>query len=327
MGSTEPDRSLSSGIPLPQWMKSKIGDRYDLDETFSPPSYDDSFFYIRYPKSDRSTRPVQKSELVGQTGVQDFSQLTTQCRQFVPDKSMPTTEAPSSLVKATRNLKPAGTDDNFTGEAVAACSKSVVQVAHQMIASNLLTRGFSTSGTESPATGEGFNRNMRRGSKSLPSSPLSSPPHSPDSSPQTRRKIQNRYFTGAFTLERANMHPSGGQESANKYPGSWLLSGILGQQREHLSDSMDSVTIPEEEHKPYEIKERSQSGEIRRNKSMTSMVTRMLSEGSKDDGHPVEVEVGLDVLATKLDSPLEKKAFRAKPSELREMNFWSPTSM
>ena len=198
-------------------------------------------------------------------------------------------------------MKPVGTDDSFTGD-TAACGKSVVDVAHQMIASNMLVRGLS----ESPATGDGFNRNKRRGSKSLPSSP--------STSPQTRRKVQNRYFTGAFTLERAYTHPAG-----QGYAGSWILSGLLGQQREHLSDSQDSISILEEEEAP-------RSHEMRRNKSMTSIVTKMFSEGSRDD----ELEVGVDVVTTNfsgMDSPTQKKAFRAKASELREMNFWSPTSM
>lgn len=327
MGSTEPERSLSSGIPLPQWMKSKIENRYDLDETFSPPSYDDSFFYIRYPKADKTTRPLQdsnprqKSELVQKSeeiAKQNFSQHTAQCRQFIPE----TTQPSGSLIKSARSLKPVGSDDNFMGES-AACGKSVVQVAHQMIAGKLV-RGFSTSNNEPVATGEGFNRNIRRGSKSLPSSPLSSPPQSPNASPQTRRRIQNRYFTGAFALEQTNIQA----DSANKYPGSWILSGLLGQQREHLSDSLDSVTILEEEDDKSKLRE--VTTEMRRNKSMTSMMSRMLSEGSKDDDHPVEVEVGVDVVAASLggnDSSTQKKPFRAKPSELREMNFWSPTSM
>jgi hypothetical protein len=53
----------------------------------------------------------------------------------------------------------------------------------------------------------------------------------------------------------------------------------------------------------------------------------MFIEAAKDDQH---VEVGVDVAAVSggLDSPTQKnKAFRAKPSELREMNFLSPTSM
>lgn len=50
--SRQQDRSLNSGISLPQWMKGKIDNRFDFDEAaFSPPSYDDSFFYIKYSKS------------------------------------------------------------------------------------------------------------------------------------------------------------------------------------------------------------------------------------------------------------------------------------
>jgi hypothetical protein len=144
--------------------------------------------------------------------------------------------------------------------------------------------------------------------------------------------VYNRYFTGAFNFERANIHATGGQESGNKYSGSWLLSGFLGQQqRDNLSDSLDSITIPEEEQE-REISKRSgpqgevnpSSPDMRRNKSMTALVSQILSEGSKDTQ---DVEVGVDAAACGCDSPLQNKTFRAKPSELREMNFWSPTSM
>ncbi|PNF26243.1 hypothetical protein B7P43_G02650 [Cryptotermes secundus] len=193
------------------------------------------------------------------------------------DSSTPGTTEPvmSASRKTTHILKPAGTGDNFTGD-TAACGKSVVQVAHEMIAGSKLVRGFSTNGNEKAATGEGFNRGMRRGS--------------------------------AFALERANIHATDVQESANKYPGSWILSGLLGQQqRDNLSDSADSLTIPEGE----------QEKEVQKPKSHVP----------KDDQH---VEVGVDVTAVSggCDSPTQKnKTFRAKPSELREMNFWSPTSM
>jgi hypothetical protein len=244
-----------------------------------------------------------------------------------------TTESLISTSRKTTHSQKSTGMDNFAGD-TAACGKSVVQVAHQMIAGARLVRGFGTNSNENVAPGEGFNRNIRRGSKSLPASPLSSPSHSPESSPQTRRRIQNRYFTGAFTVERANIHLGGGQDSTSKYPGSWILSGLLGQQRDYLSDSMDSVTIPEEEHKTEDRKKpRPQaeaelsSTEIHRNKSMTALVSRIFSEGSKDDQL---VEVGVDVAAVTdgCDSTVQKnKAFRAKPSELREMNCWSPTSM
>jgi hypothetical protein len=231
----------------------------------------------------------------------------------------------------TRLQKPPRTDDDLTGD-TAGCGKSVVQVAHQMIAGGMLMRGFSANDDGKTATGEGFNRGVRRGSKSLPASPLGSPSHSPESSPQTRRRVYNRYFTGAFTLERANIHATVGQESANKYSGSWILSGLLGQQqRDNLSDSLDSVTIPEEEQGKEVNKKSLPHGEVdlsspdmRRNKSMTALVSQILSEGSQDNQR---VEVGVDVAGGR-DSPTQKnKTFRAKPSELREMNFWSPTSM
>lgn len=340
MGSTEQDRSLNSGVSLPQWMKTKIGDRYDIDETFSPPSHDDSFFYIRYPKActksqkSREQTVCKASDLLeksGQVLKQDFSQHTLQCRQFIPEAKMDSTSsvgASDSIAKAynksVRTSKPAGIDDGFTGD-TAACGKSVVHVAHQMIAESMLARGFSTNGDDSVASGEGFNKTKRRGSKSLPASPLGSP----ETSPQSRRKVLNRYFTGAFTLERANINPSGSQESANKYPGSWILSGLLGQQQR--SDSLDSLTILEEDHNKATTshgKLDQQSTEVQHNKSMTAIVSRMFSQDSKDEEQGVEV--GLDVAAVTpgSDSPPQKnKAFRAKPSQLREMNFWSPTSM
>jgi len=241
----------------------------------------------------------------------------------------------SASRKMTHLQKPAGTDADLTGD-TAGCGKSVVQVAHQMIAGGMLMRGFSASDNGKAATGEGFNRAMRRGSKSLPATPLGSPSHSPESSPQTHRRVYNRYFTGAFTFERANIHATGGQESGNKYSGSWLLSGLLGQQqqRDNLSDSQDSLTIPEEDQE-REVSKRSgphsevkpSSPDMRRNKSMTALVSQILSEGFKDTQ---DVEVGLDAaaVASGCDSSMQKdKTFRAKPSELREMNFWSPTSM
>lgn len=240
----------------------------------------------------------------------------------------------SASRKTARLQKPAGTDADLTGDS-AGCGKSVVQVAHQMIAGGMLMRGFTVNDNGKVATGEGFNRAVRRGSKSLPASPLGSPSHSPESSPQMHRRAHNRYFTGASTFERANIHATGGQESGSKYSGSWLLSGLLGQQhRDNLSDSQDSITIPEEEQEKEVSKRFGPRGEVtlsspdmRRNKSMTALVSQVLSEGSKDTQ---DVEVGVDAaaVASGCDSPMQKdKTFRAKPSELREMNFWSPTSM
>jgi hypothetical protein len=72
--------------------------RYDLDETFSPPSHD-SFFYVRYPKTDTSSQQLREPnfrqaseppEISERLSKQDFSQHTQQCRQFIPmDSSAP----------------------------------------------------------------------------------------------------------------------------------------------------------------------------------------------------------------------------------------------
>lgn len=114
---------------------------------------------------------------------------------------------------------------------------------------------------------------MRRGSKSLPVSPVGSP--------KSVRKINyNPYFTTYAAAQTAE--PQRG----------WFLSSLLGVQRETISGtSTNSVTsqIEEEAEEIYE-----------HNNNISTDYTK------KAQTPPV---------------------LKAKPSELREMNFWSPTSM
>lgn len=121
-----------------------------------------------------------------------------------------------------------------------------------------------------------FDPFQRRGSKSLPTTPL----QSPSSSPKSRKKLQNRYFTGAFV----------DQKNLDKFQGSWILAGLLGT-RETLSAS--TSTIAEEE---------------------------ILSITDS-------VDMLADVATSSKEKQPKPQVFRPKPSELREMNFWSPTSM
>lgn len=174
-------------------------------------------------------------------------------------------------MKSTK-LKSSGTDDGFKGEA-AKCGSSVIKVAHQMVASQV-TRGF-VQNEECAFPPKGFDPTKRRGSKSLPSSPLVSP----NTSPTSKRKLANKYFTGPFT-------------DADKYQGSWILSNLLGK-RETISRSVG--VIAEEE-----VKE-----------EMTKGIS----------------EISLDATQNNKTAISSKNIYRAKPSELREMNFWSPTSM
>lgn len=129
-------------------------------------------------------------------------------------------------------------------------------------------------------------------SKSLPATPLTSPTGTPDSSPKTRRKIHgNRYFTGAFVPDR------------EKYQGNWIMASILGQSREIITAKI------EEEDEPFADVEPRKP--LNRKKSISSQNLTYIGKEEKSTDKP----------------PIYVNILEAKPSELREMNFWSPTSM
>lgn len=94
-------------------------------------------------------------------------------------------------------IKSSGTDDGFKGEA-AKCGSSIIRVASQMVSGKVIN-GFHINGNKDSCDDakppEKYDLMKRRGSKSLPASPLTSP----GSSPKSNRKSMNKYFTGAFT--------------------------------------------------------------------------------------------------------------------------------
>lgn len=126
----------------------------------------------------------------------------------------------------------------------------------------------------------------RRGSKSLPASPLSSP--------RPMRKAQNPYFTGTFSVvanssnaaaTNSSISSSSGQSSSVENNGrGWFLSSLLGVQREATSTTSVASHISEE----------------------------------------AEEALAVPKSNTNVGAP---KLIKARPSELREMNFWTPTSM
>lgn len=303
MGSTDSERSISSGISIPQWMKSKIGDRYDIEETFSPPTHDDTFFYIRYPKSKPAVQPENDnyrpiSEVLEEKPLKqrDFSKHTQPCKEFIPEANLNsenTSPLGSAMQMQSRVNKSQGTDDGYVGEA-AACGKSVVQVAQQMIAGNRLT----LRGAEQAMPPK---ERLRRNSKSLPTSPLGSPNVSPKLQRKKQGEPHNRYFTGVFGVP-------------TQYPGSWILSGVLGQREIAHQTNMQEIasqklTVDDEKQR-----------DVRRNKSSSSLV-RTATEGSREEDQSSSDGESSPGLVKK------EMFFRAKPSELREMNFLSPTSM
>lgn len=323
MGSSaDSDRSISSGISIPQWMKNKINDRYDIEETFSPPTHDDSFFYIRYPKSSTKARspargpePVKLVEEVEQPHIQDFSQHTLPCQQFIPSASMNTDIKGSTVVKPlSTRLKPQ-VDDIDGGNG--ACGKSVVDVAKQMISSKSVFKGFKVNTTDSltvpPPPGSEVRK--RRGSKSLPASPLGSPTQSPSSSPRINRKIAhpNRFFTGTFQVPEKESFS--GDEGGGANFGSWIWSGLL-RSRESSVQPAKSLSTLREDHGEKTV-DKVDGGE-RENHRM--VYDRSPSVEDQKESAAINITVPVS-------NEQEKVVLQPKPSELREMNFWSPTSM
>ncbi|CAG9562756.1 unnamed protein product [Danaus chrysippus] len=286
MASSDPE--IKDGFSLPVWMKTKPSKEFEPFAS-SPPAPEDTFFYIRYPKSDvlfgkpkfnadipkALNEPKDFAQYVIKD--QDWSKHTKPCQEVLNGIAPINTAAKSVNVKP----KPAGTDDGFKGEG-AACGSSVVKVAHQMISS----RGFTVA-TPADSAPEPVPRLTRRGSRSLPATPATSPHGSPTS---RRRMVGNRYFTSPF-------EPS---EDASR--SSWLTMALLGFKKD-LTTSTSTLAEEEAEH-------RLQCG------SLAESVENL--GPSKQDPKLIN-----DSTPSKTSKP--SNSYRPKPSELREMNFWSPT--
>ncbi|XP_049872263.1 uncharacterized protein LOC126371099 isoform X2 [Pectinophora gossypiella] len=273
----------------------------------SPPAPEDNFFYIRYPKTEM---------LFGKKIEQELPKLVTDPMKEVPSASHGFKErdwskhtkpcqdvlhgiAPiNTAVNPTSKPKPAGTDDGFKGEG-AACGNSIVKVAHQMISSTRSPRGFTVASpsedAQAPDPSGQYNLMARRGSKSLPATPA----HSPNSSPTRRRKNYNRYFTSPF-------EPT--EDAASR---SWLTMALLGFKKDLTTSTS---TLAEEEDT---IENRLHGA--------SSLAQSVESLGPAPAPKVAEPKLlSNDVTSQAKPKP---QTFRPKPSELREMNFWSPTSM
>ncbi|XP_050294363.1 uncharacterized protein LOC126734695 isoform X2 [Anthonomus grandis grandis] len=242
---TKEDRTLSAGMSFPKWMKSKMTDKYDLDQSaFSPTELDDSFMlYYRHPVAKTTT---------------NANMTETKC---VKASNEPAIKADFGNISP--KPRPKGTDDGFKSE-TSQVGSTILKVANQIVAGKRVP--------ETPKPEEEceqllakFDPYRRRGSRSLPASPLSSP--------KSKRRM-NQYFTGPY-LE------------ADKSKG-WILSSLLAKRE--ISQSMGFI-----------------------------------GEEKKEELERASSAVSVDEAAA--ISKQKTQVFKAKPSELREMNFWSPTSM
>jgi hypothetical protein len=148
------------------------------------------------------------------------------------------------------------------------------------------------------------NLGHRRGSKSLPASPMGSP----KAGRKGNAALQNRYFTAAFSNPK------------NDAPGysSWLVSSLLGpreqpgEQLAPISESPPSGSaLPPPATSHLAVREQG----MRKVKSAAQL---------EDDSDAKEEVKGR---LTLVEAVQKVPIFKPKPSELREMNFWSPTSM
>lgn len=251
---TPEDRSLSAGMSFPRWVKNKMNDRLDLDQnTFSPTELDDSFmYYYRFPtknepKNMTDTKVVKASE--GPAVKVDFSNISSATQLAKP--------------------RPKGTDDGFKSE-TSQVGSSILKVANQIVSGKKVPEASLEPEKECEELLAKFDPYRRRGSRSLPASPLSSP--------KSKRRM-NKFFTSPY------------MEGDNKSKG-WILSSLLATRE--MSQSMNFIG---EENK--EELERASS---------TLSIDDVTSGPGKHHHNKTQV-------------------YKAKPSELREMNFWSPTSM
>lgn len=193
-----------------------------------------------------------------------------------------------------------------------------------------MTNQLSVHQSTALSTKPGDMKLIERVCKSLPASPFVTPCATPESSPHIVRKnapIPNRFFTGAFGATEVVQN----SEQSVTYKGSWILSGLLGPR----DASVTAVERPGTLVPISETEEMSRTpAEFRRNKSDGELLSPTKQRKESDSSSPVnspdsDSESLSASLAMENNNVSERKArtVKPKPSELREMNFWSPTSM
>ncbi|XP_047990230.1 uncharacterized protein LOC125229437 isoform X2 [Leguminivora glycinivorella] len=273
----------------------------------SPPGQDDAFF-IRYPNTkamfganlERDIAKIVKEP----TGIKekDWSKHTKPCQEVLHGI------APINTAANPISPKVLGTDEEFKGEN-AACGNSVVKVAHQMISLTRAPRGFTVASpteevAEAPDASR-YNLMARRGSKSLPTTPA----HSPPGSPNSRRKNRgNRYFTSPFEPADDASHRS------------WLTMALLGFKKDLTTSTS---TLAEED----AIEARLHGSLAESVQSLGPAPRNRAAAASAAAAAPAPASATAPAPAPSTAAAKPASAFRPRPSELREMNFWSPTSM
>lgn len=318
---TDGDRSLSSGMSLPMWMKSRMNDRLNFDQgTFSPPENDDSFFVIRYPRSNlqsknnlkivqdnstadsvsKATQNVSKDFTLQKDSTQNISNKFS-TENFGQSSNIFNNPDQSKSINSTNQIAP-----DFSKH-TAPCQK-FIPLLQNNDSKKQDNRQFKlkSNGTDDGFKGEAAlcGSSVIRVAHQMVSSKAVDANNELETLEGTPKGFNPRVRRGSKSLPSSPLvSPSCSPKSkkrvinkyftsaftdADKYQGSWILSSLLGK-REVISRSVDII-----------------------NEETSSELTRSVSSLDVNDN-------------SKTNSP--KNVYKAKPSELREMNFWSPTSM
>lgn len=298
---TDPE-SISSGRSLPVWMKMKPDIKFDIDgTTFSPPAHEDQFFYIRYPNAD--------SKVDSQSGVKS---LTDALKDL---NTNPTTSASSSSSSSSQNFPKQHTDS---------CKK---YFGSNVEKESSPARFVEVKNPSKPfGTDDGF-----RGAGAACGSSIVK---------VARQMVSNKSLNRGFTVANFNSDIEAPDNFNDTLSETDLMShpryvGRRGSKSLPASPSSSPKSMRKAHANPFFTGQfatnNSGSGEnnqkgwflsgllgIQRDSAIsTQSVVSNISEEAEE-----ALEIPTTTTANKSQKPLQ-----AKPSELREMNFWSPTSM
>ncbi|XP_063700866.1 uncharacterized protein LOC134831136 [Culicoides brevitarsis] len=309
-------KSVGDGS-TPQWMRD-TAHRLTLDDLspMTPPSNNGFYFPFAASKqkakqNDANTRAIVVKK-VSATSAKGFSHHTQQISQMESDyendkiHSVDFSQECKKYISAVddaekghfpNSSKPKGTDDDFK---TAACAGSLVKVAQKFVGGTgqqlHSTKRFTVAkindnDDHAPPIPEDED-NLINDPKLMQRRNSRSLPASPLSSPKTMRKFQpNPYFT--ITA----------QDNAPKT--SWFLTGLFGGPRRELTSSTVSVSS--------QIDEADEIVEAKRPAQFDmKQIDQNINKGQ---------ETSSSTAATTTTTTV-----KAKPTMLREMNFWAPTS-
>jgi len=290
---TDPE-SISSGRSLPMWMKLKPDIKFDIDgSTFSPPAHEDQF-YIRYPSTENKTD--------NQSGVKSLTEALKDLN------TKPTSTASSSIIQ-----------HDFSKQHTDSCKKYLSSVEKESSSAHFVDiknpakpfgtdDGFKGAGAACGSSIVKVARQMVSGkslNRGFTVANFNSDVEAPDNF--------NEDLTEADLMSHSRYMVRRGSKSLPASPSSSPKSMRKAHANPFFTGQFATNSTGENNQKSWFLS--GLLGIQRESAISTQSVVSNISE---------EAEEALEISAT---SNKTQKPLQAKPSELREMNFWTPTSM